>query len=180
MLISVSYDKDKWSIDENIAMIYPEFRNVIQDKNLGITAMAYVALGCDTSSDNPIGSYFQKEEERLDEAARCVCGENDLIPSHPKVHVAIDRYSKLCNTPYARGRTDLNTALKNVGDYLKTEGLGLTKENIGAYVSAMKTLPDVLLAIKKLDEKHSEETNDQPKVRVKADKQLGLKARRQL
>lgn len=180
MLVSVSYDKDHWVIDEAVAMIYPEFREVIRDKSLGIDAMAYVALGCDTASDNPIGNSFEKEDLRLDEAARCVCDGNDLIPSHPKVHSAIARYSKLVDTPYSKGRLDLNEALKNVGNYLRTEGIILTKENIGAYVGAMKTMPDVLLAIKKLDEKHSEETADQPRVRVKADKQLGLKARRQL
>lgn len=176
MLISVSYDRDKWVVDQNTALIYPEFRSVIQDKTLGVEAMAYVALGSDKSDDNPLGEVFETEEQRLAEASRCVFGGESNIPNHPKVADAVAKYLVLTDTPYSKARCDLNEALKNVGNYLKTEGQLLTKENITPYVSAMEKFPKVLLAMKELNQTHKEETIDKPNKKIKANKDLGYSA----
>ncbi len=185
MFISVSRENDKWVVDLSVASVYPEFRAILDDPKLGVDVMAYVALGADKSEDNPLGDVFETEQQRLEEAAKCIFGENSNVPNIPKVVDAVAKYITLTDTPYLHARADFNEALRNAGEYLKSEGKKLDKDNIVPFTTAMEKIQKMILNMNKpKKDKDKEEVKEEvvvdekPVRRIKAGKEVGYSARR--
>lgn len=178
MLVRVEYDKDRgWVVDESSAMIFPEFRDILKDKDLGVVAMAYIAMGVDNASDNPIGEAFDKQEDRLKESCLNVWGEENPIIHNPKVLKAISKYERIIDTAWNRLRQSVKGGIENVSKYIDKNGDILDEKTISSYVDALIKIPKVLEgfeSMKSRDEEHLGMT----KTKIKANKELGLRARK--
>lgn len=98
MLIPVRYKKDKWIVDEKSAMLFIEFRRVLQDENLGARAMAYIALSYDPESK----FRSSQDEEQIKRDVYETVYETSLIEIPEKndtVAAAVQRYIGLCAAP---------------------------------------------------------------------------------
>lgn len=134
MLIFVRYESKEWIVDENLALLFIEFRKVLQDKKAGAKAMAYIALSCDPDSEFRRSS---KDNNDIMRDSWATVYETEMPNKHKPdelMQSAIDRYKKLCNTPENRltaifedGMDALEDRLKELTQITKTSSESLTE-----------------------------------------------------
>jgi hypothetical protein len=174
MFVSVRYDRATgWQVDENLCSLIPEFRSVLQDKELASKGMAYVALVHDPLSFlNSI-----PEAERSGEAIKTIWHDTTSpknIHSHPKILAAIRKYEKLSNTAEVQMRKKYQDAAQNVVDHVFTVSQSINEKNIKDVISAVKDLPVLITAYTDMN-KGTQESVEETKGVVRGGRSLSYR-----
>lgn len=178
MLVNVRYTSSGWVVDENTANLIPEFRAVIAEKSLGISAMAFIALAIDPTSF--LSQISDDEDVRIPQAYTSVY--EAVLPKaflkNKVISPAIDKYRDLCDTDSIKLRKQYRGAIKKVGEFLETEGKKLDLDKFAAYITALAKLP---AQIKEFEQMGREDAHDIENVKkiIRGDRELTFLEKRQ-
>jgi hypothetical protein len=177
MFVSVRYDRGEgWIVDENLAMIIPELREVITDTSLGVEAIAYIALGADPASQ--LAETFDNPKEQLSEAAKCVYEnekKRESVVKDAKVKKAITKYQVLSTTGIVKIRQQFQGGVKKLGKLIEENGTELNLNNSKEFIEALGKLNPLIDAYSKMNEGKKEDVQSK-QGKVRGDKQLGYRA----
>jgi len=171
MLIHTRYTNDGWSIDESTANLIPELRSLIETKELGIKAVAFVAISTDPTSF--LFEVYDDEEIRTEQAFMSVFEGGDFkkFIKNKKIVSALEKYHDLCETPGMKLRKQYRQGVKAVGDWVENNSTTINADNFKEYVDSLAKLP---AQIKQFDEMKKGDQDDVEQVKkiIRGDRKL--------
>jgi len=150
MLIDTKYRKGVgWEINENDALLVFEFRNVLENKQMGVPAMAFIAMYADPSS---IFADIEEDKDRKQKALNSVFGNK-----HPKyiddklIVDAIAEYGRMTNTTANKIRKSYTKGAEKLSTFLENEVIK-TPASAKNYSDVLGDMPDHINNLEKIKE----------------------------
>jgi hypothetical protein len=171
MILTFSRDKKILRTNSDFANAVPEFAEVLNDAELGIDLLAYVAYCTDVAEDNIWTSY--PADIRKKEVAESLGIESAKL-KNPKVIAALKRYKSFVdqNAGY-RFKSAYDDGMRKISDYVTSKGK-LQDEDAKEFSAVMKEMPIILKGKSEIEKVGVKEAS---KTTVRGQKQLTLNER---